>query len=198
MPDSPAEISAAAERVRWIARAFALELFGALTVLWVVLAPALAQVGFDRPGGDYTSFQVRTGDPAVCAARCDRESRCRAWSFAYPSAVGPRAVCWLKSSVPQRVENSCCVSGVSGAGVIEPRANGIEFGIDRFGGDYRAFDMPPDPTGSVCAVACANDPRCRAWTYLRPGYGPASARCHLKSRVTTPRPRPCCISGVVR
>src|ERR1700692_5029032 len=32
------------------------------------IAPALAQSGFDRPGGDYTSATVPTGDPAGCAA----------------------------------------------------------------------------------------------------------------------------------
>ena len=43
-----------------------------------------AQTGFDRPGGDYSNFAVRSGDPAACAARCERDGRCRAWSFSYP------------------------------------------------------------------------------------------------------------------
>src|SRR5215510_7635694 len=47
-----------------------------LLVLAAALAPAHAQSGFDRPGGDYTSFAVRSGDPIVCAARCEREGRC--------------------------------------------------------------------------------------------------------------------------
>ena len=46
-----------------------------------------AQAGFDRPGGDYARFVVPSGDPAVCAARCDREARCRAWTFSYPGTV---------------------------------------------------------------------------------------------------------------
>ena len=49
---------------------------------------AMAQTGFDRPGGDYTNFPVRSGDPAACAARCEREGRCRAWSFSYPLTAG--------------------------------------------------------------------------------------------------------------
>jgi hypothetical protein len=159
---------------------------------------ARAQVGFDRPGGDYASFPVRSGDPAVCANRCDRDNRCRAWSFAYPATFAARAVCWLKSSVPARVETTCCVSGVRGSGVPEPRWSGREFAIDRLGGDYRSFDTPAGSSGDACAAACMQDERCRAWTYLRPGYGTASARCYLKSRVTRPRHRPCCISGVVR
>ena len=50
--------------------------------------------------------------------------------------------------------------------------------------------------GDVQAGATAT--RCRAWTYLRPGYGGPAARCFLKDRVKPPRRRPCCISGVVR
>src|SRR5258708_19506343 len=76
-----------------------------LAVAVVLFLPSAsgAQVGFDRHGGDYANFPVRSGDPAICAARCDRDARCRAWSFNYPSA-DPPAVCWLKSQAPPRVE----------------------------------------------------------------------------------------------
>jgi hypothetical protein len=47
-----------------------------------------AQTGYDRPGGDYTSAPVANGDPTVCAARCERDKGCRAWSFSYPPAFG--------------------------------------------------------------------------------------------------------------
>src|SRR5882672_200980 len=124
----------------------ALWLFGWLSLL-VVSGPVHAQVGYDRPGGDYTSFLLRSGDPAQCAARCERDSRCRAWAFSYPMTESPNAVCWLKSRVMPRLATTCCVSGVRGAGVIEPFSGPIEFAIDRIGGDYRRFDIPTDPTG---------------------------------------------------
>src|SRR6476646_6384623 len=41
--------------------------------------PALAQANFDRPGGDYLSAPVTSGDPADCALVCERDRRCRAW-----------------------------------------------------------------------------------------------------------------------
>ena len=47
-------------------------------------------------------------------------------------------------------------------------------------------------------AACEADNKCRAWTYSRPGYLGASARCFLKHQVKPPRRKPCCISGVVR
>jgi hypothetical protein len=171
-------------------------LFGLAAAL--LPAAANAQVGFDRPGGDYANAPVRSGDPAICATRCERDTRCRAWSFSYPATAATAAVCWLKSEVKPRAESTCCVSGVRGAGVVEPRNGATEFGIDRLGGDYRAFDTPADPTGAACAKACDGENKCRAWTYLRPGYISTGARCYLKDRLKPPRHKPCCISGVVR
>jgi len=160
-------------------------------------APALAQAGYDRPGGDYSSASVPGGDPAICAARCERDKNCRAWSFSYP-ASGAQATCYLKREVVPPVASSCCVSGVRGAGVIEPQAGATEYSIDRYGGDYRWFETPAEPTGKACAEACQSENKCRAWTYRRPGYGSAAARCFLKEMIKPPRRRPCCISGVVR
>lgn len=158
---------------------------------------AQAQIGFDRRGGDYLNFGLRSGDPAACAARCDRDTRCRAWSFSYPN--GDRAAtCWLKGQVPPRIEDSGSASGVRGSGVIEPRGANREFSMDRPGGDYRGLEVAPDPTGEPCKSACDADDKCRAWTYARPGYDGPEARCFLKDRIKPPRYKPCCISGVVR
>lgn len=107
-------------------------------------------------------------------------------------------MCFLKREIVPRTESDCCVSGVRGAGVIEPRAGPIEYSIDRYGGDYRSFGTPADPTGKACAEACEGEKRCRAWTYRRPGYGTTGAHCYLKETIKPPRHRPCCISGVVR
>ncbi|HEY0569861.1 MAG TPA: PAN domain-containing protein [Xanthobacteraceae bacterium] len=171
----------------------------ALLLIAVLFAPAAAnaQTGFDRPGGDYSNFSVRSGDPVQCAARCERDGKCHAWSFSYPRR-GSLAMCWLKSEVTARTQDSCCVSGVKGAAVMEPRDKRLEYSIDRLGGDYRAFESTPDPTGKPCADACQADNRCRAWTYVRAGYQGAAARCYLKNEVKPPRRRPCCISAVVR
>jgi hypothetical protein len=160
--------------------------------------PAHAQSGYDRPGGDYSSFPVRSGDPAACAARCEREGRCRAWSFSYPGNVAPGAMCFLKTQVTPRVGNNCCVSGVKGAGVLERKGGAVKFSIDRTGDDYRNLDVATNPTGAPCEAACKGEERCRAWTYVRPGYLGPSARCFLKERITRPRHKPWCVSGVVR
>ena len=164
----------------------------------LLAAPAVAQVGYDRPGADYASVPLRIADPALCAARCERDSHCRAWGFSYPVTESANAVCWLKSRVTTRVPAPCCASGVRGTGVIEPRTGVIEFGFDRYGGDLRHLDVAADPNGRSCQAACEGEGACRAWTYVRPGYVGPSAVCYLKGRITRPIRRPCCISGVVR
>lgn len=167
-------------------------------MLGFLSTPVRAQVNYDRPGRDYTNFTVRPADPALCAQRCEREGRCRAWNFRYPTAENPAATCYLKSGVPQRVEDSCCASGVRGTGVIEPRNGPVEYSTDRIGGDYRNFELPASPDGAACKAACDGDNKCRAWTYQRPGYFGPNARCFLKNHVKPPRRRYFAISGVVR
>ena len=89
---------------------YPVSLWGALVLIVLAAAgPAQAQTGYDRRGGDYLNFQIRNGDPAVCAARCERDARCRAWSFSYPRTANALATCWLKNKVPPRVEdNAAC------------------------------------------------------------------------------------------
>src|ERR1700731_915369 len=119
--------------------------------------PALAQANFDRPGGDYLNSPIASGDPADCALVCERDRRCRAWSFNYPTDVTGGAGCWLKSNVPARTQDNCCVSGVRGAGVVEPRSGTEENSIDRFGGDYRNFELKGGVGYDACKAACAGD-----------------------------------------
>ena len=174
---------------------------------WVALAclaalfvsPAQAQTtNFDRPGGDYTSAPVPSGDPEDCALACERDRRCHAWSFNYPTDPAVGAVCWLKGNVPARVQDNCCVSGVRGAGVVELRNSSQETSIDRPGGDYKNFDVKGAEGDEPCKAACTADNKCRAWTYARPGYAGKEAQCFLKKEIKPPRRKAGFTSGVVR
>jgi len=153
---------------------------------------------FRPPGGDYTSAPVPSGDPEDCALLCERDRRCRAWSFNYPTDANSGAVCWLKGSVPGRVQDNCCVSGVRGAGVVEPRNGAVETSIDRPGGDYKSFEIKSGEGDEPCKAACTGDNKCRAWTYARAGYVGREAHCFLKKRNQAPRRKAGFMSGVVR
>jgi hypothetical protein len=172
--------------------------WAALLAFALAIAPAQAQTAFDRPGGDYFHAPVASGDPEDCALLCERDRRCRAWSFSYPEATGEPAVCWLKNTVPPRSPANCCISGVRGAGVIEPRVDGIESSIDRPGGDLRSLDIKPEDGEEACKAACTADNKCRAWTYVRPGYIGRDGHCILKKEIKPPRRRAGFTSGVVR
>ncbi len=70
-----------------------------------------------------------------------------------------------------------------------------EVDIDRPGGDYRNFDLP-QPSFELCRDACAGEPQCMAYTYVKPGVQGPSARCWLKSSVPNPVSKKCSVSGV--
>lgn len=67
--------------------------------------------GYDRMGSDIDSKLVST--PTDCAALCDGNSACQAWTFVKPPIKHPTsAVCFLKNAVPVPEFNSTCPSNV--------------------------------------------------------------------------------------
>ncbi len=69
------------------------------------------EYGVDRAGRDYKNFNVEN-NPLICRNRCLNENRCKAWTFVRPGHQGVSARCWLKTGVPAKRDDSCCVSGV--------------------------------------------------------------------------------------
>ena len=100
--------------------------------------------------------------------------------------------------MPARLADDCCISGVRGAGVVEPRNGTEETSIDRAGGDYRSFELKRGEREEACKAACGADNKCRAWTYARTGYVGKEAHCFLKKDIKPPRRRAGYSSGVVR
>lgn len=88
-----------------------------------------------------------------------------------------------------------------GTGVLIPGVQGLEptmtleANTDRPGQNFRVFDLEKaDP--SFCAQACYEDPKCRSYTYVKPGVQGPKARCWLKSGVPPAKANTCCTSGV--
>jgi hypothetical protein len=74
-------------------------------------------------------------------------------------------------------------------------AAAMESNTDRPGSDYNNYDLSsPDP--ALCQNDCLNDPKCKAWTYVRPNITGPKAHCWLKNAVPNPVPNPDCTSGI--
>jgi len=70
----------------------------------------------------------------------------------------------------------------------------LEKGFDRPGTDYKNFPFDGGPEG--CQQTCAEDPNCKAFTWVRPGVQGPQARCWLKSGVSSAVANVDCVSGV--
>lgn len=68
--------------------------------------------GFDRPGGDYRSFDLARANVQACKTACMRDGKCKAWTYVRPGVQGPKARCWLKNVTPRKVRNRNTTSGV--------------------------------------------------------------------------------------
>ena len=65
---------------------------------------------------------------------------------------------------------------------------------DRYGGDYLFYDINTDHIED-CEGACKADPKCAAWTYVKPGALRPHAVCALKSVIPAISDNVCCVSG---
>jgi hypothetical protein len=78
----------------------------------------------------------------------------------------------------------------------EPQMS-METNVDRPGMNYNNYPLSgADP--QLCANDCANDPNCKAFTYVKPGFRGENSdpECWLKNGVPGPVPNEYCISGV--
>jgi hypothetical protein len=154
----------------------------------VVRVLVAADVG--RPGGDYTNLIIPDGTVETCHALCIQDDQCNAFSFVEAGVQGVDPRCWLKDVVrdPEpRVGSTTAIV----------RSEGLEWGVNRPGGDYVNYSVSPAHP-SACRQACVSDPDCRAFTYIEPNVQSVAARCWLKSRVPTGSVETGRVSGVVR
>ncbi|MCP4666737.1 MAG: hypothetical protein GY849_10250 [Deltaproteobacteria bacterium] len=178
----------------------------------------------NRPGMDYRHFDLKEPLPELCREACADDERCRAYTYVRPGIQGALAHCRLKSGAPAPEQVSWyCVSGVKKEFEVavpfshdllperapkepllsrkteeeKPRMT-MEFKTNRPGMDYRHFELK-EPLPELCREACADDERCRAYTYVRPGIQGALAHCRLKSGAPAPEQVSWyCVSGVKR
>ncbi|MGB7204944.1 MAG: PAN domain-containing protein [Anderseniella sp.] len=66
----------------------------------------------DRPGLDYNKFELSSPNPDLCENACKKDTQCRSWTYSWPGAKGPKAMCALKTGVPPKRSDTCCISGI--------------------------------------------------------------------------------------
>ena len=68
----------------------------------------------DRPGSDYSKITMSSNArPSMCSNMCEKDRRCKAFTFVRKGFQGNTAVCYLKDRSPKLIKNkNCCVSGV--------------------------------------------------------------------------------------
>jgi hypothetical protein len=78
-------------------------------------------------------------------------------------------------------------------GISSSQAGVREENTDRPGSDL----YPGTTISSVdaCEQKCMQDPKCKAWTYVKPGVQGPEAKCWLKSSVPPAKTSECCVSG---
>lgn len=82
---------------------------------------------------------------------------------------------------------------IAAAGLSSNASAQFRQNIDMPGRDYRSFDIN---SASGCLKICLGDPRCRAWTWMKPGFRGPNAHCWLKNGEPRSVENRCCISGV--
>jgi hypothetical protein len=75
-----------------------------------------SEINTDRPGGDY--YNTATPDLASCQALCQRDTKCKAYTFLLPGSRPnnwhgpPPPHCWLKNVAPKPAPYTGFISGV--------------------------------------------------------------------------------------
>ena len=93
----------------WL-RPFLIAVFG--VVLLSAPANAARDGSTDRPGLNYKTIELSAPNPDLCENACKKDGQCRAWTYSWPGAKGPKAMCALKTGVPPKRSDTCCISGV--------------------------------------------------------------------------------------
>ncbi len=156
--------------------------------------------GLDLFGDDLSS--IRVSDAVECAKSClAMDGQCKAFTFNVNPKIKRGPNCFLKASAGRADGNSVAFSGrfLSAAesdpsamtlATINPQTALYE-DIDLPGGDLSRHPAPSVKTPLACRLACIDERRCVAFTYVR-----SKRECWLKGAVGNPRSSKGMVSGL--
>jgi hypothetical protein len=144
----------------------------------VFLTPALASRdgSTDRPGLDYRTFELSAPNPDLCESACKREAQCRSWTYSWPGAKGPKAMCALKTGVPPKRSDTCCISGVMATSSPVTRTDDPK-------------PQPPAPQPSAPSTTAKADPKPAPPPLPVPAPAPRAEEPEDRTAVV-PKPKP--------
>ena len=58
---------------------------------------------YQQAGNDYKDLDSSEQDPALCRDACQKEGRCKAWTYVKPGIQADNARCWLGNRIPTAV-----------------------------------------------------------------------------------------------
>ena len=174
---------------------------GTLVLLAAMTAsrPAQAQANFDRPGGDYQSAPVPSGDPADCALVCERDRRCRAWSFNYPTDISQ----WRGLLAEEQRAGAHRRMTAASPACAAPAWSSRAMARSKPRSTARAAITAALSSSAASATRPARQPappttNAAPGPMRAPGYVGREAHCFLKKEIKPPRRKPGFTSGVVR
>ncbi|MCW4115946.1 PAN domain-containing protein [Aurantimonas sp. MSK8Z-1] len=155
--------------------------------------------GLDFLGRDIDSRSA--ANAVACSDLCMANTACRAFTFNVKTRPGRGPNCFLKSSRGQLDGNGSALSGLLlrrgdpapqtfSFGAIDPTQS-LYHDIDFPGGDLSRRPQAQARTPFDCRLACVNDARCAAFTFVA-----RKKECWLKRGVEASRPLQGTTSGV--
>lgn len=156
--------------------------------------------GLDLFGDDISSLRV--DDAGACAKSClVMDGQCKAFTFNANPKIKRGPNCFLKSNTGRADGNSVAFSGrfLSAAeedpssltlGTIDPQS-ALYDDIDLPGGDLSRRPERSAQTPLDCRLACIDEKRCLAFTYIKP-----KKECWLKGAIGTPMVGKGMVSGL--
>ncbi len=72
----------------------------------------IEEYNVDRPGMDYSNFDLPSANPALCKKECINDAKCKAFTYVKPGVQNENARCWLKYAIPEAIPSDCCISGI--------------------------------------------------------------------------------------
>lgn len=119
----------------------------------------------------------------------------KSWGFMLLMTAGLLGGC-TTDQINMATQAVGMVTAAQGGTTTMPTTGAMEYNTDRYGSDFRSFEIQANP--AACQAACVQNSQCRAWTYVKPGVQANNAMCHLKNPIPATSPCDFCVSGVVR